>query len=86
LGAVRPGGGGWNVFTKGGRVWTYDGSVKVVQTTPEIEKMAKDVSNMYIHKVYADIKPKTPKPKTPAPKKKMTVADIKAKHAKHAKR
>ena len=70
-------------FTKGGRVWTYDGSVKVIQTTPEIERMAQDVGMMYIKKIYADTTPKTPKTPKPTPKK--TPAEIqRAKHAKHA--
>jgi len=72
---------GMPYFTKGNRVWTYDGSVKVIQTTEEITKMAKDVSNMYIHKVYSGY---TPKPKV-APKPKTPKTQIKrAKHAKHA--
>ena len=74
---------GMPYFTKGNRVWVYDGEVKAIQTTPEIEKMAQDVSSMYIHKVYSGY---APKPKTPkvikAPKTQTEVR--KATHAKHA--
>ena len=72
---------GMPYFTKGNRMWVYDGEPKAIQTTPEILKMAKDVSNMYIHKVYSGY---TPKPK-PVPKKKKTALEVvAAKQAKHA--
>ncbi len=75
---------GMPYFTKGNRMWVYDGEPKAIQTTDEILKMAKDVSNMYIHKVYSGYTPKTPKaPKVIKARK--TQAEVKkAKHAKQA--
>lgn len=77
---------GMPYYTKGNKIWKYDGYQGViVHTTPEILRAAMDVSSMYIKKVYASlptVKPKVMKPKPTA----LEVAAAKqaSKQAKHA--
>lgn len=73
---------GMPYYTKGNRMWVYDGKPKAIQTTPEILKMAKDVSDMYIRKIYAGYTPKTKVPKDSKPVSRKTIAA--AKHTRDA--